>query len=578
MGVGFACSNSRILLYSFQMPNKNASKQLKEFYKRHKKGLLILVTVLLFFLIFIISVLGGLRIFIPHFHELTGFPFGQKNYLVVFQNNNELRPSGGFISSFATISFTAGIPTEIKIEDVYGNIDNHEYISPPYPMEELLANEWYQGYSFRDANFYANFPETAEELIKMYQITRPEKEFDGVIAINFSVLENLVEKIGPISVNGITLTKDNLFEKITESVNDVDRHSIEDLENRKSILKPLAFSLLQKIMFNPFLIRNTSDVITASLNQKEIQLYFKKPSLQKLAEDRNWGGTWPDQSEGDFLAIVDANLGGMKSNRYINKNINYHVTFTEENLSDKTSPNAELNIKAEHYGIENIPMSGPYTGYLRFYKSPSEKNPRDLKISLNPGETITTTESFLLSPDLVSEGEYKLTIPKQSGVDNDFFTIIVELPRGWQTASSDFETKENFAIYRGIPQKDLELKLQILPDQNPPRLVKQSNNQINKFSLHFNEDLNQSFAKDPLNYQIIDLNINHPEITDQIVINEIETTTKDIHIHTSGQTDQNEEHYGILIKGQRDNKGNIFEDRQVTTVQRLNRYPQNSEV
>lgn len=575
------------------MAKTKLAHRLKELVKKHKVLLTTCFFGLFFIAIFITSVAGSLRVFLPYLGEITGFPFAQKNYLLVFQNNHELRPTGGFISSFGKVTFQNGIPAGIQIEDVYGTIDDHEYQKPPYPMEDLLANEWYKGYTFRDGNYSANFPDSAAELIRLYHLTRPTEKIDGVVAVNFQVLQDLLDVLGPMEVEGRQLNKDNLFEEITNQVNDVDRHNLDSLAQRKSILKPLANAIIRKIIITPFKLRLISDTLTRSLITKDIQLYFADDNLQKLVKKNNWAGEWPnlDNSSAtllnnDYLAVVETNLGGMKSDRYLTREIKYHVKFPEEYFKSDAKAQAHLQINFHHFGIENIPLSGPYRGYFRIYnqvaqissalslKKPdpaSSDNPvsgpiADSIVKLQPGEEKTIEFNYSLPHG--SKDGYSLTIPKQSGT-NDLYEIIIELPRGYRTASDDFESRENFAYYRGTLSKDLKLNLQFLPDQSAPRLVLQENTQLNKISLHFNEDLNQNYADDPFSYAVTDLNIKNPQKTDQIRISKIVTTSKDIDIYLTGQTNQPEERYGVTLRNLRDTHGNILSERQITVVQRL---------
>jgi hypothetical protein len=557
--------------------------RLSPFVSRHRWGLAVGFFILFFLLTFAVSVSGGLRVFVPYLGELTGFPLGQKNYLVIFQNNNELRPAGGFISSFGTVQFTAGLPTKIQIEDVYGAIDEHPYQTPPWPMEKLLANQWYKGYTFRDGNYSPDFPATARELLRLYSLTRPNEKINGVVAVNFRVLEDLLDALGPVQVEGKWLSKDNLFEELTNQVNDVDRHNVESLANRKSILRPLADAIIKKILTNPFKLRKVSDVITRSMSKKDLQLFFFNQNLQKLVEKNGWAGEWPEQVSGDFLAVNEANLGGMKSDRYLNRHFTYHVRFSEEYFTGDASPSADLTLDLTHFGIENIPLSGPYTGYFRVFSRPeqvktafatdapaaSADRPLDEIIKLNPGESRTVKKTWALSRDVLKDKVYTLDIPKQSGTDTDLYSIIIELPRGYRVESDDFEARENLAFWQGTLSRDITLKLKVLDDQTPPRVVLQENTELNHFAIHFNEDLNQNFASDPFSYEVKDLNIQNPGITDQLTIRKVETTSKDIDIYLTGQTVQPEERYGIRLKNLRDIHGNVLSNREITVVQRL---------
>lgn len=561
-----------------------------EFLKKHRHKFLVIFFVFLFLVTFVISVSGGLRVFFPYIGDLTGFPVGQKNYLVIFQNNNELRPGGGFISSFAKLQFTAGFPTKLQIEDVYGTIDDHAYQTPPWPMEKLLANEWYKGYSFRDGNYSPNFPSSAQELIRLYHLTRPDEKIDGLIALNYQTLEDLMNALGPLEVEGRWLNQDNLFEEITASVNDVDRHNLESLANRKSILKPLSNAIIKKILLNPFKLRKVSDTVTRALDSKDIQLYFTTQNLQNLALKNGWAGAWPTSTASDFLAINEANLGGMKSDRYITRDITYHVKIPESYFASSAEarepPTADLTLEAHHYGIENIPLSGPYTGYFRFYRtakqvdyalanngpttSSNESRPTEEIIKLQPGESKTISQNYQLSPGIISSDRvYSLYLAKQSGTQADHYRIIIELPRGYRVESDQFQSRENFAYWDGQLNTDKKLSLKILDDELPPRLVLQENRELNKISLHFNEDLNQNYASDPFSYAVTDLNLKHPEKTDDIRIRKIVTTSKDVDIFLTGQTGQKEERYGVTLKNLRDTHGNILSERQITVVQRL---------
>ncbi len=322
---------------------------------------------LLFLILYLLSSLGTLRVFLPTYPQLSGLPFGSKNYLIVFQNNDELRPAGGFVSSFGIAKFRYGIFTGIDVQDVYGTVDNHPYMEPPYPMKQLLANQFYQGYTFRDANYNADYPKSAAELVRMLHLTQPNLQIDGVIAVNYSFLEDLLGAVGSMDVDGKLFTKDNLFSMLEYEVNNVDRHNVEDLQNRKNILKDFAQRLIKKILVSPLKLRRVSDTIVHSLATKEIQLYFNNTDLEKMAQDNGWSGEWPQTLNGDFLGVVEANLGGMKSDRYIQRNVKYHVKVQDNPDTGEKELIGEVTIDIDHYGVEDVPMNGEYTGFFRTY-------------------------------------------------------------------------------------------------------------------------------------------------------------------------------------------------------------------
>jgi len=173
-----------------------------------KKILITLISLGLLGIIYGIYILGPFRAFLPN------MIFDSGTYLVLFQNNYELRSTGGFISAYGVLETNFGIPS-INFYDVYGEIDDHEYTNPPYyPMEELLGGPMYGGYTFRDSNWFADFEDSAAEIIKMYTLTNPDAQISGILTVDFSTLEDLVGLYEPVAAGEFELTKNNLFETL----------------------------------------------------------------------------------------------------------------------------------------------------------------------------------------------------------------------------------------------------------------------------------------------------------------------------------------------------------------------------
>lgn len=545
----------------------------------------------LFAVLYVLSSLSSLRAFLPYYGELTGFPFGTRNYLVVFQNNNELRPAGGFVSAFGIAKFKYGFFTGVDIQDVYGDVDNHPYQEPPYPMKQLLADQWYQGYTFRDANYDPDYPNSAKELIRMFKLTRPDMQVDGVIAVNYSFMEDLLAAVGPLDVNGKIFGKDTLFGMLEHEVNNVDRHNAEDLQNRKNVLKDFAQRLIKKMVFSPLKLRNVSDTIVHSLATKEIQLYFTNGSLEKLATDNSWGGQWPQSMNGDFLAVVEANLGGMKSDRYIQRQVKYHVKAEDNPETGKKNLIAEVTIDIDHYGVEDVPMNGEYTGFFRTYVPRGSQllgaesdNPKSLwqkeegaytifgnVVRLSPGKKTKLSYRYKLPADVMKKDEYQLYIPKQSGTDEDYYTVLFEAPQGSTVSSPHFTPRENVGVYQREMDSDVSLYLKILPDKLPPNIIYQAIEGMNRITFVFNENVSNVSAEDPLNYELKDLNTKHPESTDYLQIERIEHQGKAVILHTKNMTKQPGEFYQITMKNLSDARGNIVvpNPKTITVVQRL---------
>lgn len=532
-----------------------------------------------------------LLVFVPQLPEITGFSSEERTYLLIFQNNDELRPTGGFISSYGLLTFKNGFYTGLDLQDVYVDVLEENPMEAPYPLKKLMGLPTLPfNYGFRDGNFYPQFPLAARNLEKMFKITHPDINIDGFIGVNFSVLEDLLGVTGPLTVDGMIMNKMNLFETIEREVNNIDRHNIEDLANRKNILKDLARELEKEIFSRPDIWPQIGQIIMKNLSKKSIQLFFKNGDLQTLVVEKGWGGVW-ESTDGDFFAINEANYGGLKSNRYMKKNITYRVVITPNPKGGNYSLESYLAIDIYHYGIENVPISGNYSGYLRTYvpigaKLIKTNGTEDQKqtnekfyylfsslLHLSPGEKLSLSYYYKLPSKLIKDNKYSLYIPKQSGADEDTYTVIVELPQGYSMNTNTFTAKENIGFYTGKMTKDLKLDLEIISDTNPPYVIYQNIDNLNTATIWFNEKIAKESAEKISNFNFIDQDQINREESNDIKIQSVKVEGKKITLTFTGMTFQAEEKFILEMKNIEDIYGNSISPnpKTITLVQRINK-------
>ena len=533
-------------------------------------GIIIGIIVLIFLAIYLM--LGELRFFANHFFGLTFF---SKNYVVILQNNYELRPGGGFITGYGNLDFVMGFSDGLSFKNSY-EIDTQTYVTPPYPHEELLKNEWYQGYTFRDANWDPHFPNSAEELIKFYQDKFPNRDVDGLIVMNFSLIEDLVHELGGIELNGKKLDKNNLFSEIEFEVNNIDRHDVEALENRKNIIGELATKLIKKAKRHPF---KTRDVLVKGLNNKNLYLWLENERLQNKLIKKGWTNVLLPEDRSDFLAVNMANLGSKKADRYVQQEVHYYANITKE------LPQITTEVTIRYPGFTNT-YSDNYKGYLRLYipkNADVETAPVDsetvsegefkvigTKIILPAGSKTSLTYVYTLPRNTFLPNQYKLRLIKQSGSEA-FYKLTVETAEGKLMESNDFETRENRAMFMNKLINDLDLSLNILPDTTPPYAIEQEFIDLSHINIIWNEPMDPASANDVSNYTITDLNKNDVN-TDEVKVIYAELIQPNvIQLELEGITEQTLEHYRIGLKGLKDLTGiNILPDpKQITAVQRI---------
>lgn len=241
-----------------------------------------------------------------------------KRYLLVFQNDNELRATGGFMGSFALIDFKNGQIEKITLPagGTYDMIrDFNELLAPPQPLQ-LISDRW----GFQDSNWWPDFPTSAENIKYFYEKANGPT-VDGVIAINSSFLGRLLEVTGPINLPeyGKTINAVNFEEELQKSI----ELEAKEKNKPKKILTELAPLILDKLLnVTPDNIFTLAEVGSLGLRQKEIQMYFTNADLQSFAAGNNWTGEL-SQVSGDYLSVNSTNIGGGKTDTVIKQKI-YH--------------------------------------------------------------------------------------------------------------------------------------------------------------------------------------------------------------------------------------------------------------
>jgi len=530
---------------------------------------------------------------VPHIPSLTGFPFWEKTYLILLQNDAELRPTGGFISSFGELTFKSGLPVSFVVKDVFALDDEPTmtYSEPPYPMGELLKNEFYKGYSFRDANWSPDFPTAAKELSTMYKKIYPKKNISGVVALNFHFIEEIMKLYGPMSINGKPISSETLFSTLQYEQNNIDRHDKESLKNRKSFLKEMLSPLMANVTFNLGKWRELTALTFHAFAEKDLMFYTDASDLQRLFEEKQMANIFPKPSDNsDIFAVVLSNLGGMKSDRYIQRDISYTVKMIEEgDLSGKEHLQGQYVLHLTHMGGYNAPLSHDYKGYARIYlpKDTTITNePKDAKVFSELGYTVVGIPLAMPAggeqiiqlttalPDRVLKNEsYTIQTYGQSGLENTHTHFAFQAPVDRQLTSTNkkLEVRENVGFFENTPFANETLMLQVLPDTTPPRITLQEFADYNKLVLQFNEPVFKSDCEDMSNYEIFDKDINVPEITNRPRIRIIKCKDREATLYSVNIRTQYNEAFGVRVRNIRDMHNNIISPNPmtITTYQRF---------
>lgn len=299
-----------------------------------------------------------------------------KNYLMLFQNDKEIRPTGGFLTAYATLKLNQGQVETTTSDDIY-RLDERLLttcltkicpLSPPAPIVKYLPEadgKPRKAWSMRDSNLSADVPTSAKEFERMYHLLGSGLPFDGIIYIDTQVVEELIEITGPIEVFGTKFSAQ--IDKrcdcpgVIYELESYAEIAAKGTQDRKAILGILMQQILTKLVSAdvekiPFFI----ETVVRLANHKHIIFYLHDNQTHSALSSLNWTGEIKEY-EGDYLHINDSNFAGGKSNLYVEQTVIQDVRVKGNKVSKK------ITIEYKNPRSFNIWLNGINRDYVRFY-------------------------------------------------------------------------------------------------------------------------------------------------------------------------------------------------------------------
>lgn len=314
---------------------------------------------------------------------------GPRTYLVLVQNNHELRATGGFISAVGKVTVENGELRELDFVDSYLFFqETLEYGPAPKPMQQYMN---VQLLLLRDANWSPDLPTTARLVQSLYtQQTgiRPA----GVIALDLRAADLLVDAVGPLELPGaITpITGANLAEQLVQlwerpPGTDLQVKSTEFIDwwvQRKTFVTSLAQAARERLENGDVSYAKLLRNIYTALGERSIQIWVEEPLLAKQLSLLGWdGGLYPAPGA-DFVALVDMNMGFNKADAVMQRELDYSVTWPDGPAAPAlatatitythpiTIPNYTCTNTPEYGESYNFLVERCYYNYVRLYTLP----------------------------------------------------------------------------------------------------------------------------------------------------------------------------------------------------------------
>lgn len=293
----------------------------------------------------------------------------KKTYYILLQDNQEIRPTGGFIQAIAKLSLDEG-----RLVDQYvyttGWVDSKvlgDVASIP-EVEEYLGEPRLH---FRDANWDPDLSSSASH-ISWFLKEAINQPIDGIIVINYDLVRELLVIFGDLYIEEYdeTINSSNLFSKLESK-------AFEDKEQYSE--KNFHTLILEKTLEK---IKNASDkeiiqvqeVLYENLKKQQVGLFFSSATINNAVGQLGWTGSilepacpsrFNEDCQTDYFYQVEANVGVNKVNQYVTSQVNHVINIEQNRVAH------ERSIKFNNKSHSDVWPLGSYRSYIRFYLNKS---------------------------------------------------------------------------------------------------------------------------------------------------------------------------------------------------------------
>jgi len=405
----------------------------------------------------------------------------QQNYLFLLQNNDELRPGGGFIGTYGFIKVKDAEFVDLYTDNIY-NLDwparDYLFVESPDPIAQYLRQQYW---FMRDANWWPDFPKSAQNVLRFYRLENgPEKNIDGVVAIDQSLIEDLLTLTGPITIEDITFTQENFTEKLQFEVEKGYELAGIPEPQRKDIIAPLSREIVNRLLLLPRAEwPDLIDLIENNIEQKHLMIYSTDPDLQKKLEKVEWdAGVYTGTD--DYLAVVDSNMAALKTDATMERSYKYELEETKEGLFAKVNLHyenkGEFTWKTTRYRTYNriyVPKNSQLISY-KFNNTFIEPEEMDIFKELNKQvfgfffivepKAQKDIEIIYKLPDSVAaqlkEEKYRLIVQKQPGLDEAGLEVYMEFIKPFTDHPKIMERAGQAVFWQGDMRTDMEFEVE----------------------------------------------------------------------------------------------------------------------
>ena len=372
-----------------------------------------------------------------------------QTYLLVFQNDAEIRGSGGFLTAYAILETFRGKITPVLSQDIY-ELDNKfgNRLPAPEPIKKYLPLVY--NWHLRDMNLSPDFTVSMDTFLPNYKEVAQYKDFDGVISMDTQIVVDLLKVLGPIGVadwgtyDASVISECNCPQVVYKMEDYATRPTYYVKANRKGMIGPLMHSILLNVMNSPKkLWPQFVEIGLNNIKAKHLMFSFPDdPVMQAVADAFSASGRIREY-DADYFHLNDTNFAGAKSNLYITQDIEQVIDVASDGTITKTVTITYTNPEpADDCNLESggLCLNGLLRDWVRVYVPEGsqlvEVLGSDIAAVVNKDLGKTVLEGFIeLRPESRTKlifkytlpfkktGEYRLLLQKQPGAKNHHYSV-----------------------------------------------------------------------------------------------------------------------------------------------------------